>query len=235
MNNFLPSVSVIITNYNYAQFVCSAIQSAIDQNYPNIKEIIIVDDRSTDNSVEIIKKFLENQKYTKRDFRLIINNQNGGPAGARNSGILAATGDILSFLDADDLYYPDKISKSIPYFLQPEVALVYSDYMVMDIKKNTFQIEFKHSYDLRMLMNSCIISTNSLMRMSAVQKVGLFDIRFRGTEDYHMYLKLSRENILIHIPEVLFMYRLHGKNITTTTNHNQFAYDIASFKRELNI
>lgn len=229
-----PTISIIITNYNYANFICAAIQSAIDQTYKNVIDIVVVDDNSTDNSVEVIKKFLENQKQTRKNFKLVINKQNGGPAGARNAGIQHAEGEMLAFLDADDFYYPEKISKSIHWFEKPEVALVYSDYDVMDLKTSSIQREFKHSYNLKILNDICIVSTNSLMRKESVIKVGGFDTRFRGTEDYNMYLKLSKQNMGIHIPESLFLYRVHGKNITMTTDHQQFAYDVATFKKELN-
>jgi glycosyltransferase involved in cell wall biosynthesis len=87
-------VSVIIPNYNYAQYVGEAIESVIDQTYSNI-EIIVVNNGSTDNSLELLKEF--------GDRICLVNQENLGQSGARKSGLLRATGDFIAFLDADDI------------------------------------------------------------------------------------------------------------------------------------
>jgi len=97
-----PLASILINNYNYARFLDEAIDSALSQNYPS-KEIIVVDDGSTDNSREIISRY---------GARIIpIFKENGGQASAFNAGVARCQGDILCFLDSDDFFHPDKLER----------------------------------------------------------------------------------------------------------------------------
>ena len=97
-------VSVIIPNYNYAQYVGQAINSVLNQTYSNI-EIVVVNNGSTDNSLDILKGF--------GDRICLVNQENLGQSGARKSGLSRATGDFIAFLDADDMWDPKKIEKQI--------------------------------------------------------------------------------------------------------------------------
>lgn len=108
-----PLVSILINNYNYAQFLGNAIESAFHQTYKNV-EIIVVDDGSTDNSLEILEKY--------SDRILAVPKPNGGQASAFNMGVAKSQGDILCFLDADDLFTPEKVEEVVNVFqAHPEV------------------------------------------------------------------------------------------------------------------
>jgi glycosyltransferase involved in cell wall biosynthesis len=96
--------SVIITNYNYAQYVAAAIDSALDQTYANV-ETIVVDDGSTDNSVDVIERYGERAR--------LVRKENGGQASAMNRGFAASSGDIVFFLDADDMLLPDTVERVV--------------------------------------------------------------------------------------------------------------------------
>jgi glycosyltransferase involved in cell wall biosynthesis len=102
-----PLVSILINNYNYAQFVSEAVASATAQTYQNI-EIIVVDDGSTDNSVEVIRQFGDRVR--------LVAKENGGQASAFNAGFAASQGEIICFLDADDLFVADKVSSVVEVF-----------------------------------------------------------------------------------------------------------------------
>jgi glycosyltransferase involved in cell wall biosynthesis len=93
-----PLASILINNYSYARFLDETINSALSQNYPR-KEIIVVDDGSTDNSREIISRY--------GDRIIPIFKENGGQASAVNAGVARCHGDILCFLDSDDFFWPD--------------------------------------------------------------------------------------------------------------------------------
>ncbi len=102
-----PLVSILINNYNYGQFLSTAIDSVLDQAYKNI-EIIVVDDGSTDNSREIINSYGEKI--------IAVLKKNGGQASAFNAGFVKSKGNIICFLDADDLFFPNKISEVVKAF-----------------------------------------------------------------------------------------------------------------------
>src|SRR5262245_6559987 len=102
-----PLVTVLINNYNYAQFLREAIDSALSQSYRRV-EIIVVDDGSTDQSREIISSY--GSRVT------AVFKENGGQASAFNVGVAASRGDILCFLDSDDLFYPWKVNRIVELF-----------------------------------------------------------------------------------------------------------------------
>jgi glycosyltransferase involved in cell wall biosynthesis len=102
-----PLVSILINNYNYARFLGVAIDSALTQSYPST-EVLVVDAGSTDNSREVISRF--GNRVT------AIYKENGGQASSFNAGVSACRGDILCFLDADDFFYPDKVSRVVEFF-----------------------------------------------------------------------------------------------------------------------
>jgi glycosyltransferase involved in cell wall biosynthesis len=104
-----PLTSILINNYNYARFLDEAIDSALSQNYLR-KEIIVVDDGSTDNSREIISRY--------GDRIIPIFKENGGQASAFNAGVARCRGDILCFLDSDDFFHPDKLERVAAAFYQ---------------------------------------------------------------------------------------------------------------------
>lgn len=124
MNHSDLLVSVIIVNYNYGNFISSAIDSALAQTYKNI-EVIVVDDGSTDNSREVIEQYSSNviRKFKK----------NGGQASAFNAGFELSSGDIICFLDSDDYFKPDKIEKIIALFKDyPKSGWVFHQYKNFD-------------------------------------------------------------------------------------------------------
>jgi len=212
--------AVIITNFNHGRFIGDAINSVYTQTVLP-KELVIVDDCSTDGSVARIKELLSKRPKT-INTKVLSTIQNGGVAIARNMGIMNSKAPIIGFLDADDLYYPTKIERSLEIFEKyNKVGLVYSDYDVWDTSKNTRTREFKPSFDFNLLVQSCIVSTNSIVRRTTAEQVGGFNPNLSGpgisrAEDYEMWVKLAQKSMVWHIPESLFCYRLHGQNVTVT-------------------
>ena len=96
-------ISVIIPTYNYGRFIKEAVESVLKQTFP-VAEIIVVDDGSTDNTEEIVKALGEKVRYIKQE--------NNGVGAARNNGVKNSYGDLIAFLDADDLWLPKKIGKT---------------------------------------------------------------------------------------------------------------------------
>ena len=120
----LPLASIIVTNHNYSAYVAACIQSALDQTYSNI-EIVIVDDASTDDSIEVIEGFIKNRPSC----RLIRRTVNGGQGAAMLDGLRASSGDFICFLDADDILFPNFTSAHVfvHLALRQQVAFTSSD------------------------------------------------------------------------------------------------------------
>jgi len=115
-NRNTPLVSIIINNYNYGQFIGQAIDSALDQTYPAV-EVIVVDDESSDNSIEVI------QGYGDRIIPVL--KKNGGQGSAMNAGFQASNGDIIFFLDADDYFYPNTVEQVVAQWTDSTVQTQY--------------------------------------------------------------------------------------------------------------
>ena len=125
--NANPLVSVIITNYNYSKYLGEAIESVLNQSYRNF-ELIIVDDGSTDNSTEII------QDYSRIFPNTIIPilKENGGQASAFNAGFKASRGDIISFLDSDDFWKPERLQEIVRAFGKGRYSIVQHNMEIAD-------------------------------------------------------------------------------------------------------
>lgn len=206
------SSAIVITNYNYGKFVATAVKSALAQTIqPEV--IIVVDDKSTDNSLETLKGF-GNQVV------IIRQSENKGLSAARNTGLryLAEKHPNVSyvgFLDADDYYEPSKLEKSVAILEKlPFVLGVYSDYYEYDLRTNKTRREFKHPFDLNLFRQACIISTNSVFRVQPILAAGGYNETWPNCEDYELYSRMINQGIFWHLAEPLFTYRLHGKNIT---------------------
>lgn len=206
------NVSAIIINYNLGRFFEDAYKSLRKQTrLPD--ELIIVDDCSTDNSIQIIENVLS--KYPgKFPSTVIRHDQNLGASSARNTGIQASKHEVVALLDGDDFYYKNKIEKSMNYLekFQNQVAMVYSDYDMWD--GNTPKREFKFSYDSELMMQTCLPNSDSLIAKNIFEQVGYFNPQIHGAEDYDMWMRIAKEAMVIHIPEALFCYRIHGDNFT---------------------
>lgn len=221
VHNLPHLVSIIITNYNQGRFFKDAFESAINQTYQN-KEIIIVDDGSTDNSLDIIQNVLS--EYKGNVLYKLITKNNGGTASARNAGIKNCQGQFLAFLDTDDIYYPDKVAVSVGKLLEYNgaIGVAYSDYDVLYEKTGNKKREIKAPFDADLLLQFCLVSTNSIVHRLVFEKIGLFDETIRGMEDYEFWLRASTQFAFCHIPFALFCYREHGDNKSLTTDRSKW-------------
>jgi glycosyltransferase involved in cell wall biosynthesis len=205
-------VSVIIPTYNYGRFINSAIESVLAQTFP-IYEIIVVDDGSTDETEEIVKKFGDKVRYIKQ--------KNSGVCAARNNGVANSSGDFIAFLDADDIWLPEKTEKQITKFQEnAEIGLVSCGKREFDSESGettAFLLDGKEGWvadDLLLFEVPTINVSGGAIMVSrqAFDEVGGFDVNLIVAEDWDFCYRIARKFQVGFVPEVMVDYRIHGKN-----------------------
>jgi teichuronic acid biosynthesis glycosyltransferase TuaG len=209
MNNI---VSIITPSYNSEKFIRDTIESVLFQTYKNW-EMIIVDDVSPDNSNEII------EKYSKKDSRikLIKLEKNSGPAVARNRAIQEAKGRYIAFLDADDLWKPEKLEKQIKFMEEKNCALSYSTYETMSeegvLQNKYINPPLKISYK-DLLKSNYIGCLTAIYDTQKIGKVYMPNISKR--QDYGLWLKILRKTHFAYgMDESLAVYRIRSNSVSS--------------------
>ena len=212
----MSKVSVIIATYNSAAYLKEAIDSVLAQEYKNF-EIIIVDDGSTYNTKQLVEDL---QSHNSQSIKYIYQ-QNRGPAPARNNGIKHADGQYIAFLDADDIWLPDKLAKQMPCFTQkPQTGFVYCDNLFVNennrlIENYIRKIELLEGSILLELFNDFFIITSGIvLKRECFDAIGLFDEKLLVGEDYEFFLRLAKNYQAGVIKERLFRRRVHAQSLS---------------------
>ena len=198
-----PLVSVIIPTYNRAALVREAIDSVLAQDYPWL-EVIVVDDGSGDHTPAVVHAF---------DAALTcIQQPHTGVSAARNRGVAASHGELVAFLDSDDLWLPSKVAAQVALFQQqPQMQACYTDeiWMRHGVRVNPRQIHQKHAgWIFLHSLPRCIISPSSIMlRRGLWDRLGGFDERLPACEDYDLWLRLTATVPVTLLPERLIVKR----------------------------
>jgi len=208
-------ISVIIPNHNYAHYVGEAIESVLKQTYQNI-ELIVVNNGSTDNSLEVLKFF--------NDEIILIDQPNLGQSGARNAGLRNATGDYIAFLDADDLWHPSKLEKQVP-LLNQITQLVYCGIAPFREASSESKPNLSPKYSgdcMRYFIEypgvSIVLSGEStaIFSKELLEKVGSFDASLNSTAGWDFFRRCSRVTNFDFVDEPLVHYRLHATNMSNS-------------------
>jgi glycosyltransferase involved in cell wall biosynthesis len=201
-------VSVVITCYKYAHFLPLALDSVLGQTHRNI-EAIVVNDGSPDNTDEVMQKYVGDPRV------VYIKQQNAGQAVAKNNGIARASGDIIGFLDADDIWELDKVAKQLPLFADPEVGVVYCTVEYMDENGAPLQMEVRDLMAPRrgwitaeIFKDNLIPFCATLVRKECFAKVGVMDTAFRMGIDWDLWLRMSVHYKFDYVDEALLRYRV---------------------------
>lgn len=210
-----PFFSVVIPAYNASKFLEKALDSVRTQTFDNY-EIIVVNDGSTDNTLGILKAYFD--RYPELNYKL-IDQENKAIGGSRNSGIKEACGEFIAFLDADDIWYREKLKKVYIYLEQnPEADFVCHDEHLAEngkiIKRLAYGPYTSHK-DL-LFKRNCISTSATVVRRDKLLQAELFseDMNFNGVEDYELWLRLSKICNMKYIHEVLGRYNVHAEGIT---------------------
>lgn len=207
-----PLISVIMPCYNMASYVADSIKSVIAQTYPHW-ELLIVDDASTDETVSIIESYVQ----TDSRIRLAIKTQNSGIADTRNQCIQTAQGQFLAFLDADDIWHPEKLEKQLNFMLEKNVGFTYSTYDWIDEEGNTLNrfINTIGNLDYETYLRNTIIGCSTVMVNKAI--IGEVVVpKFRTSEDTATWLDILKKGYLAYaIDEPLVSYRIRRKSASS--------------------
>ena len=207
-----PLISVIMPCYNMASYVADSIKSVIAQTYPHW-ELLIVDDASTDETVSIIESYVQ----TDSRIRLAIKTQNSGIADTRNQCIQMAQGQFLAFLDADDIWHPEKLEKQLNFMFEKNVGFTYSTYDWIDEEGNTLNrfINTIGNLDYETYLRNTIIGCSTVMVNKAITGEVVVP-KFRTSEDTATWLDILRKGFLAYaIDEPLVSYRIRRKSASS--------------------
>ncbi len=199
----LPLVSIVIPSYNHSDYLAEAIDSVLAQDYPNV-ELIVLDDGSTDGSVEVLKCYDDAFHWE--------THSNIGQARTLNKGWKMARGDILSYLSADDVLEPGAVQTAV-LALQaaPDAVAAYCDFRLIDPASNTIRCiktpDF--SYAEMLAEVSCPVGPGAFFWRSVYQQAGPWNPAYRQMPDYDFWLRLGLYGRFIRLPQILAGFRVH--------------------------
>ncbi|WP_292104120.1 glycosyltransferase family 2 protein [Mesorhizobium sp.] len=214
------SVSVILTCHNEELFIVQAVESVINQTASEaIKEIIIVNDGSTDGSTEVIAALVD------REPRIHVLTTAGiGPSSARNLAIRHATGDFVAFLDGDDFWAEDKLERQLTAFDKGcKAALVYGDLVdfsapdlsdAVPVAVGRYRADQCDTLPTYFLSDGPIVPSSIVMRRETIEDIGLFNETLRVGEDTEFCMRVAERWTFQHVAGALVYKRRHGSNTT---------------------
>lgn len=226
-----PLVSVIMPAHNAARFIKEAIQSVLNQTYTHW-ELLIIDDASTDSTPQVVAAFPDSRIRYTRVARI------GSPSGVRNVGLREAQGDLIAFLDADDVYFPTAL-ETLCTFLQnhPQHTAVYGFATNMDEYGNpvperdllicksdgTYALPpyYRHTWENLLTGNFSCLLPGLMLRKDTLERLGLFNESLCGPEDYEFYVRLFLDNLSgVHCLSVyIYRYRIYATSLTKSPAH----------------
>ncbi|HAI80254.1 MAG TPA: glycosyl transferase family 2 [Chryseobacterium sp.] len=205
----MPEVSIITPVFNSSKFLEETIASVLNQTFTDW-EWMITDDKSTDNSVEIIQKINDSR------IQLILSDKNGGAGHARNLSLKQASGRFITFLDADDFWEPNFLEEMISFMKKENTELAYSNYARCDENLNPVIDDFKADKPVTFdnLLKTCRLSLLSSMYDS--QRVGKeYFPEGSKREDHVMWLNLLKKiPVGKPLPKTMAKYRMHQSSIS---------------------
>lgn len=214
----LPLVSIILPTYNCAAFLHYSIGSILLQTYDSY-EIIVIDDGSTDNTKKILNPFIQRIKYIRSE-------QNKGLPTARNIGIRSALGKYIAFIDADDIWLPEKLQTDIEYFkTHSELSMVYSKHVNIDEKGRVLDEASKRRLPSGNVFaelfseQNFIITSSVVVRKEVFETTGLFDEQLFNCQDWDMWLRIAFYFKVGGINTPLVKYRHNPHSLSKNRNN----------------
>lgn len=209
-------ISVVIPAYNAADFIAETLDSILAQTVQDF-EIIVVDDGSTDNTVQVVRE------YAARDARIrLIQNNHGRQSQARNTAIAVAQYPWIAPIDADDLIVPTRFEKQLDAARKKPDVVAWASYGMLitadgrPYRERQGRPQTVEEFKAMMQNGELIAVPNSscLLRKDVVQAVGGYDSRFDGLEDVEILIRMAQRGAVLVLPESLMQYRMHYDSTT---------------------
>jgi glycosyltransferase involved in cell wall biosynthesis len=214
-----PKVSVLMSVYNGGSFLKAAIESILNQSYQDY-EFLIVDDASTDGSLDIIRSF--------EDDRIVVieNSQNCGLIYSLNIGLKIAKGTYIARQDADDISYPERLAKVVEYLdANADVGLVGTSIRLIDSSgsKITNWSNPKSAYANIWLLffNTCVFHPTSIFDRALALSVGGYSSEYKYAEDYKLWSDIAKSKAINNLDQILLDYRVHNDAVSSLNNKEQ--------------
>lgn len=223
---YTPLVSVIIPTYNRRELVKEAVQSVLDQDYTRI-EVIIVDDGSTDGTEREISRVFNSRTH-------VISQVHGGKSRARNRGVLESRGELVCFLDSDDILLPCSVSARVRCFrdnehCQVSYGLYIKEKKYEKKKKVVLKQEYPSGYILEDYVNNPIIHNNSFMiSRENMLNYGMYREDLTNLEDFELFIRLTHKLYFCYCGTLCFVFRDRGLRA-----HHNFEEIVAQGAKEL--
>ena len=224
-----PTVSVLMPAYNTASYIGDAIESILAQTFPDY-ELLICDDASTDNTLEIISSFND------RRIRVLKNKTNQGIPFSRNRLVEAAQGQYLAWLDADDTAYPDRLQKQVDFLEEHSGIYVLGTYAHWYSEKEKVAYEYKPPLFTSEEARAYLFFRNCLANSSVMMRRGIeyeYKEEFSLAQDYELWSRISRKYSIALLPDFLIKYRDHGSSASSQGKEKQKAGVKTLFKNQL--
>ena len=207
-----PLVSVVMPAYNARRTIAESIESVRAQTYGRW-ELIVVDDGSSDATGAFVRERFDDPRIT------VAEQANAGVAAARNTGIAKAKGDLVAFLDSDDLWLPRKLEAQVAVFLRdPALGLCWTARKVLrDRPEDAVTVEEEippGEIDAALLRGNFIALVTVMVRREALETAGLFDTGLFGTEDWDLWIRIGRRYATAYLAQPLALYRDHEGGIS---------------------
>lgn len=219
-------VSIIMPSYNTARYISDSIRSVLAQTYTNW-ELILVDDCSTDNTLEIVGQF--------DDSRIILlqNERNSGAAISRNKALREAKGRWIAFLDSDDLWAPEKLEKQIRFMEENGYHFTYTDYRICLNGEWLPYINIGPNHvNRRRMYDYCYFSTITVMYDR--DRIGLIQITdMKKNNDYAMWLHAIEKSDAYRLPECLSFYMKHDGSVSSGSKAKLIKWHYLLFRQEM--
>lgn len=221
-NPGLPKISIVIPSYNQGNFIAATIHSVLDQEYPQL-EVIVIDGGSTDQTVSVLEQFGSRIQW--------VSEKDQGQSDAINKGLRRATGDVVTYLNSDDLLLPGSLQR-VAQFFQSHQDSQWVTGLCRIVNENGTEINksitayknflLRHYRHWTLLVTDYISQMSTFWRAGAMKKVGLFSVSEHLVMDYDYWLRLSIFGPPGFINEYLSCFRIHGGSKSVNRTKQQF-------------